>query len=409
MAGQPRTLASLRGKPALLSFWTAHSPASQQDLQIFNKIHATSASNGLQLLTINVDNASDAEAQAAASKLSFPVLRGSDDVAGIYNILYRYVYDRRRDLTLPTSFLINDKGDIVKIYQGPLNPEHVEQDFQHIPQTTADRLAKALPFPGVTDTQEFGRNYLSYGSVYFQRGYFDQAEVFFRRALSDDPSSAEALYGLGSVYLNNGKTTEARDCFDRATKLHSSYPDTLPNAWNNLGLIAARDGRSTEAIEYFQESLRLSPDHVIALDNLGSVYRQLKHWEQARRTFTQALAINPKDPEANYGLGMVFAQNNDTGKAEQYLKSALQSRPAYPEALNNLGILYLRTERRDQAVAIFEECIHIAPGFDQSYLNLARVYTVEGAPEKARAILQFLLKQNPNHPQAQQMLNQLPH
>ena len=28
-----------------------------------------------------------------------------DDVAAIYNILYRYLFDRHRDLTLPTSFL----------------------------------------------------------------------------------------------------------------------------------------------------------------------------------------------------------------------------------------------------------------------------------------------------------------
>ena len=41
------------------------------------------------------------------------VLTVSDDVAGIYNVLYRYLFDRHRDLTLPTSFLIDAQGDIV--------------------------------------------------------------------------------------------------------------------------------------------------------------------------------------------------------------------------------------------------------------------------------------------------------
>ena len=81
---------------------------------------------------------------------------------------------------------------------------------------------------------------------------------------------------------------------------------------------------------------------------------------------------------------------------------------AYPEALNNLGILYLRTQRRDEAVASFEECIRVAPAFDQAYLNLARVYALEDAPQKARAILLELLKQHPDHAQAQRMLAQLP-
>ena len=84
---------------------------------------------------------------ARDSRLSFPILRGSDDLAGIYNILYRYLFDRHRDLSLPTSFLINGGGEIVKVYQGPVNPEHVEQDFQHIPRTAAERLAKRCHSP----------------------------------------------------------------------------------------------------------------------------------------------------------------------------------------------------------------------------------------------------------------------
>jgi Flp pilus assembly protein TadD len=105
---------------------------------------------------------------------------------------------------------------------------------------------------------------------------------------------------------------------------------------------------------------------------------------------------------------MVFAQADDTARAYDYLQRALKARPIYAEALNNLGILYLRTQQRDEAVASFETCIRVAPGFDQSYLNLARIYVLEGAPEKARAVLVALLKQHPDHAQAQSMLVQLP-
>ena len=288
-----------------------------------------------------------------------------------------------------------------------MNPTQVEQDFQHIPQTAAERMAKALPFPGVSDTLEFHRNYLNYGSIYFQRGYLEQAEASFRLALRDDPESAEALYGLGSVYLKQEKGGEARESFERATKLRASYPDTLANAWNNLGLLATREGHTAEAIPYFQEALKLNPDHLIALENLGNAYRQQKNWDEARKLLERAVAVGPEDAEANYSLGMVFAQLNDTDRAYEYLQRALKFRPGYPEALNNLGVLYLRTGRRDQAVASFEECIRVAPAFDQSYMNLARVYALEGTPDKARSVLLELLKQHPGHAQAQQALEQL--
>jgi tetratricopeptide (TPR) repeat protein len=409
LTGQTRALASLRGKPVLLNFWDAQSPGCQEDLVTFNKLHGRWAAQGLQLLTVNVDQAignSDRPITPGPG-FSFPILRGSDDVAAIYSILYRNLFDRHRDLGLPTSFLINDAGDIVKVYQGSINADHVEQDFRQIPRTFSERLTKALPFPGVTEASEFGRNYLSYGSVFFQRGYYEQAGAAFDRVLHDNPDSAEALYGLGSVYLNQQKTAEARESFERATKLHASYPDTLANAWNNLGLLSAREGRTEEAIGYFDQALRLSPDHVVALENLGSAYRQLKHWDDARKAFERALAVSPNDPEANYGLGMVFAQTDDTARALEHLQRALQSRPSYPEALNNLGILYLRTQRRDEAVAKFEECIGVAPEFDQSYLNLARVYVLESAPDKARAVLLELLKRHPGQEQAKQMIQEL--
>jgi tetratricopeptide (TPR) repeat protein len=382
----------------------------KDDCIAFNQRQAAWAAQGLQLLAVNLDSAADAEivrTLVREHRLAFPILQGSEDVAAIYNILYRYLFDRHRDLELPTSFLIDAKGEIVKVYQGSVDPEHVQHDFRHIPQTSAERLARALPFPGVTDTIEFARNYLSYGSVFFQRGYMDQAAVSFQIALRDDPTSAEALYGVGSVYLNQQKTTEARESFERALKLRASYPDTLANSWNNLGLLAAREGRTGEAIGYFQESLKLSPDHLIALDNLGSAYRQQKRWGDARKTYERALEVSSNSAEAHYGLGMVFAQSDDTARAFDSLQRALKLRPVYPEALNNLGILYLRTQRRDQAVASFEECIRVAPAFDQAYLNLARVYIVEGAPDKARAVLLELLKQHPGHTQAQKMMDQL--
>ncbi|HLW85225.1 MAG TPA: tetratricopeptide repeat protein [Candidatus Sulfotelmatobacter sp.] len=413
-SGQTRGLRALRGKPVLLNFWTTRSPTSQADLKMFTGVHARWASQGLQLLAVNFDEAiaagglqSPGGRPFTVPDVSFPILRGSEDVAAIYNIFYRYLFDRHRDLSLPTSFLINEQGEVVKVYQGAIDPHNVENDFRHIPRTPAERLVKALPWPGVSDSFEFARNYLSYGSIFFQRGYFEQAESSFRQALHDDPASAEALYGMGSACLNLQKIAEARASFQRATELQPSYPDTIPNAWNNLGLLATREGRTEEAVGYFQQALKLNPDHLIALENLGNAYRQQKDWEQARKILERAVAVSPGDPESTYSLGMVFAQTNDTARAYEYLQRALQARPVYPEALNNLGILYLRTQRRDEAVATFKECIRVAPAFDQAYLNLSRVYALEGTPEKARAVLIELLKQHPDHAQAQKELQQL--
>ena len=249
------------------------------------------------------------ERMCGISRYSFPVLRGSDDVAGIYNILYRFLFDRHRDMSLPTSFLIDAKGQIVKLYQGPLTRNKSKKTSVTFRKLLADRLAKAFPFPGVTSNLEFRRNYLNYGSVYFQRGYYDQSEASFRLALVDDPSSAEALYGLGSVYLKQDKNEDARESFERATKVQASYPDTLANAWNNLGLLATREGKTAEAIPYFQEALRRNPDHLVALENLGNAYRQEKDWDQSRNTLERAVKVQPGRSRGKLQPGNGFRAN----------------------------------------------------------------------------------------------------
>ena len=209
LAGQTRSLSAFRGMPVLLTFWNAESACCRDVIPILADLHARrTVIAGLHILAVNVVGSFEGESlrNYVQAKSPFPVLTGSDDLVSVYNIVYRYLFDRHRDLPLPASFLIDASGNIVKVYQGPIDPGHIEHDFLHIPRTLAERLAKALPFPGITEAADFSRNYLSYGSVFFQRGYFDQAATSFQRALEDDPESAEAYYGMGSVYLNQQKT-----------------------------------------------------------------------------------------------------------------------------------------------------------------------------------------------------------
>lgn len=401
------TLSAVRGKPVLLNFLVSESESCLRALETFSQRRGRWAELGLHVLTVNCDEPNGVKNPRAMSALGLPILSGSQDVTGVYNLLYRYLFDRHRDLSFPTSFLLDDAGDIVKVYQGLAAVEHIEQDVQQIPRTSAERLKKGLPFPGNAGF-EFGRNCLSYGSVFFQHGYHDQAAASFQSALRDDPSSAEAQYGIGSLYLEQGKNADARKSFEETVKLRAAYPDTLPNAWNNLGILATREGKMNEAAENFQQALRLNPDHLIALENLGSAYRELRQWDKARKVLVHGVEVGPDNAEANYNLGMVYAETDDTGRASEYLKNALKYRPVYPEALNNLGILYLRTQQKEQAVASFEDCIRLAPDFDKAYLSLARVYSLEGQPAMARDVLLQLLKRHPDHGQAKTMLDALP-
>jgi tetratricopeptide (TPR) repeat protein len=405
-AGNVRDLRSFRGGFVLLHFWTTASPICVEQLRVFQKRQSILATAGVRVLGVNFDDPGDASAVGSLVNregISFPVLLGTQDVAGIYNIIYRYLFDRRRDLALPLSLLLNAEGLIVKVYQGPVNPERLAEEVKSVPGTAEARLHKALPFEGTLYQDVFQRNDFSYGVAMFQRGYLDQAAASFKQVIAAKPEEPEAYYNLGTLYLRKNALPDARRFLEQTVKLRPDYPE----AWNNLGMVAGQEGKTDEAIRNFQQSLSLRPGYVTALLNLGNLYRRQGSIQEADNLLSRALEIEPDNPEANYSQGMLYARQNQLERASSLLEKAVRLRPDYPDALNNLGVLFVRRENYPEAKQRFETCIRLAPNYDQAYLNLARLYVLLNDKEKARQVLLELLRLQPEHKLAQQALEML--
>ena len=130
----------------LLNFWATTSPLCGDQLRLLQR-HA----HGLQVVAVNVDEGAETDKArlfAAQEQFSFPVVFATPEMAGVYNIIYRYLFDRRRDLAIPTSFLVDKEGMIVKVYQGPIDGQRLLEDVRSAPATAAERKQKALPFAG---------------------------------------------------------------------------------------------------------------------------------------------------------------------------------------------------------------------------------------------------------------------
>ncbi len=406
LAGNTTRLGALQGQCVLLAFWSTASQSSLDQLRSLRQHSSSLTPGALQVLSINLDGvATTQQAHSFAADLhpSFPVLFASDEVAGIYNIIYRHMFDRRRDLAIPTSFLLDKQGMIVKVYQGTADPAQILRDAQSIPATAAERMQKALPFTGQLVQDVFLRNDFTYGVAMFQHGYLDQAAASFQQVIAAKPNNADAFYNLGTLYLRKNDLETAQRNLETTVRLQPDYPE----AWNNLGMIAAQQGRADDAIQDFQKSLSLRPRYAIAMLNLGNVYRRQRDFAQAQDYLSRALKLRPDDPEINYSLGMLYAQQNQLQQAADYLQKAISLRPNYPEALNNLGVLYVRVRDYAKAEEQFTSGIRIAPGYDQSYLNLARLYVMQNDKAKALEVLHRLLAVQPQNETARQAMEML--
>jgi tetratricopeptide (TPR) repeat protein/peroxiredoxin len=399
--GNVRELKAFQGSFLLLTLWAVGRPPSGEQLRLLNP-----RAHQLQILAVNLDSSADAQKArsfARQERLSFPVLFATDDVAGVYNIIYRYLFDRRRDLVFPTSFLLNKEGMIVKVYQGVIETGRVLEDVASAPSSEPERMHKALPFRGQLLQSAFLRNDFTYGVALFQHGYLDQAAESFQEVVAAKPDDAEGYYNLGTLSLKRNDLAQARSYLQQTVKLRPSYAE----AWNNLGMIAGQEGNAEEAAKDFQQALLLRPNYATALVNLGNIYRRQKAFAQAQDVLNKAIAIQPDDPEINYNLGMLYAQQGQMEQAADYLARAIEARPDYPEALNNLGVIFVRGQDYAKAEEQFKTCIRLAPNFDQSYLNLARLYAMRGDKQDARDVLQKLLAVEPQNAVAKQAIETL--
>lgn len=405
LVGNTRTLSSFKGNPVLLYFWTTWSQPSIDLLRrIQGKLDRINASQ-LRILAVALDPpASQARVRslARAHRFSFPVLLGTEDVAAIYNLLFRYLFDRHKDLPVPASFLIDEEGSIARVYQGPTEIDQVLKDVVRIPRTAEDRQRLALPFAGRTFSA-YSRNYFTYGLVFAQRGYADAAETAFKRAIAQDPQAADAYYDLGTLYMQKEQWDQAKEMLEKAVQLK---PDN-PMGFNNLGIIAAQQGRPQEAERYFKQVLKSDPDNTLAISNLADLYRTQRRMQDAQQLLESALNRKPEDPQLNYKLGMIFAAVGRNSEAQTYLERAVRLQPDNVQALDNLGVVYALTKQFDRAAEAFLQCIHKAPKFDQPYLNLARVDISMGKRAEAANVLKQLLEQIPDHALARRYLDRL--
>jgi len=235
-----------------------------------------------------------------------PVMVATEEVAGTYSILHSYLFDRREDLRLPTLFLLSAQGEIVKIYRELAAAAQMVDDVARIEATPAERLARAVPFPGNPYSSPGERNYFQFGLELSEQGFDKPALGAFERVAKVDPS-AITFYNLGTLYMKAGRSSQAEGAFERALKLQ---PDNAESA-NSLGALRAQSGDVPGAIERFRAALAARPDYPDALNNLGFAFFQTGQGGQAFELYQKALKLRPDFPEAYNNLGIYYGQGGD--------------------------------------------------------------------------------------------------
>jgi tetratricopeptide (TPR) repeat protein len=167
-----------------------------------------------------------------------------------------------------------------------------------------------------------------------------------------DPGSTEAklseAYGaMGEMYQAYSLSGPARECYVNASRLASK-----DFRWVYLlAKLDQQDGRVDEAIRRYRIAALLRPEYVAVPVNLGNIYLELNHLEDAQTSFVTALKIEKNNPAAYYGLGQVALSRRSYAEAIDYLEKALTQAPEANRIHYSLAMAYRGVSDAEKAKA----------------------------------------------------------
>lgn len=181
----------------------------------------------------------------------------------------------------------------------------------------AEKLLKS--FPASDDV------YVIIGKLALRDKKYDEALGYFTEAIQLNSANVEALLGAADCYSMCGETQKAESFYKRIFELDR---DNF-NAHNNYAELLQRQNRVAEALEEYRKAVIVNPKSAAVSNNLGTILRQMKDYEQALGLFFNALSLDKSLEEAavNVSETLILLQREDAQKALDIAENWLKSSP----------------------------------------------------------------------------------
>lgn len=168
------------------------------------------------------------------------------------------------------------------------------------------------------------------------RGDFNAAAAFYRRAHEAEPDKPEPLIGLGKALAMGGAPRRAAAAFRKALTID---PDNAA-AHRGLGNALIAQEQADLAIQEFEKVLKKNPKDHLAYNGIGVAYDAVANHTKAQEYYYAGLEVVPGDVSLRNNLGLSLAFAGHFKGAIEILRPLALRPGATPRDRQNLALAY---------------------------------------------------------------------
>ncbi|MGU3376869.1 tetratricopeptide repeat protein [Chryseobacterium sp. M5A1_1a] len=151
--------------------------------------------------------------------------------------------------------------------------------------------------------------------------YKDSYNDIERYLMKNCTSLKKAVNTSESKYDGLSKNKEAKDFYDKAiiASENNDWKEAIQNyeqavkidpkftyAWDNLGICYRRIGEYDNALNAYKKSLEVDPKGRMSLQNIAITYIYKKEYQKALDAYSDFDKLYPDDAEVYYGIGHIY-------------------------------------------------------------------------------------------------------
>ena len=230
----------------------------------------------------------------------------------------------------------------------------------------------------------------SMGLVKFREQDFDEAVENFKKTLELNhfhENARAAIENVAKNKFNEGNNSYKRRDLEGALAVYMEVlkiDESFYQAHYQIGVIQAKMGDRTTAINHYQKALDIAPDFYKGYYAMALSQKANSDMQGALSSLESAIKIHPGYDKAYGAMGDIYIEDKNYEKAIVILNTSIQVNPQYTKGYLSLGIAYSDQEKYDLAQPPLEMATSLDPKSYMGWYRLAVVYNAQGDCENAK-------------------------